>query len=835
MFNTLLKKLYPHLLVILIFIVVISYFFYPHWQGKVIQQGDVSSWQGSAREIIDYNKTHPDDPALWTGTMFSGMPSYQISTPMDYNFFNYIQKLLALGFLTGPIAIFFYCSVSFYILYLVLGLNIGFACVGALATSLVTGNFIVYEAGHIPKLVVLSMIGFILAGMILSYRGKWLQGAALFGLGMGINILNNHVQMSYYTFLLMLPLIFSFAYFHFKDKDIKGFLIPSGILTGITVLALLASSSTIFPTYEYAKETMRGGHILSTKSGTTDTDINAAGLQWDYAMNWSNGLEDLFSCIIPGAAGGGTSEPIETTSATVKNLRKQGYNPPKRMQAPLYWGSLPFTSGPFYFGAVMCLLFVLGLFTVKGPIKWWIAISVTLGLLLSMGKHFEMLNHFLFNYLPLYSKFRAPSSILSVVSYFFPILGMMAIYQLTQKEQKDETLIKKLYYSVGITGGICLFFAALGPSFFGFSHPSDPNYLKQGFDTEALIADRKSLMQSDSFRSLLLILASAGILWLYIKNKTSTLVVACVLGALILFDFGGVATRYVHKEDFISKSKKEQSQKPRPVDNQILSDKSTYRVLDLTVNTFNSAMPSFFHNHVGGYHPAKLQRYQDIIDRHIDPEINQLFAFSQNAGSDSSLTASLSTLSVLNMLNTKYYILGQPGKEVALPNSSAMGNAWLIQNIKFVNSPDEEIADLEKNNLKQFVIIHKEFESKISKTQFDGNGSIKLSSYSPNKLTYEFDSQTDQFVVFSEVWYGPDLGWHITIDGKETELVRANYVLRAAQIPAGKHQIVMEFKPRSFALGKTLSMLCSLLLIGLIGFVGYREFKNLKSSTINKQ
>ncbi|HEX5626051.1 MAG TPA: hypothetical protein VFX48_08545, partial [Saprospiraceae bacterium] len=330
MSNSIIKKIWPHLLVVVVFIAVISFFFFPHWQGKVMIQGDVSSWEGSAKEILDYNKTHPNDPALWTGTMFSGMPSYQISTPTHYNFLNYVQRALALFFLSGPIATFFYCALSFYVLYLVLGLSLPFAAVGGLATTLVTGNFIVWEAGHLPKLIVLAMTGFIIAGLILSYRGKWLLGAAIFGLGIGINVLNNHVQMSYYTMILLLPLIVSYAVSAIKEKKINSFVIPSAILAGVTALALLASSSSILPTYEYAKETMRGGHILKNKAGSTEGDVNQGGLQWDYAMNWSNGSTDVLSCLIPGLAGGGSSEPVDASSATVKEIRKKGYQPPKR-------------------------------------------------------------------------------------------------------------------------------------------------------------------------------------------------------------------------------------------------------------------------------------------------------------------------------------------------------------------------------------------------------------------------------------------------------------------------------------------------------------------------
>lgn len=825
MFSSLLKKLAPHIICVLLFIVLISYFFLPHWQGKVFQQGDVTSWQGSATEIIEHNKKHPDDPALWTGSMFSGMPAYQISTPTHYNLLNYVQTALSLGFLTGPIAIFFLCAISFYVLYLVLGLSVPLAFTGSLATFMVTGNFIVWEAGHLPKLVVLAMAGFILAGIILSYRGKYLKGGALFALGMGINILNNHVQMSYYLFLLTLPLIISFAFFHIKEGKYKEFLFPSFMMVGLMILAFLSSASSILPTYEYAKETMRGGHILTERADNNQAEVNKAGLQWDYAMNWSNGTQDILACIIPGAAGGGTAEPASANSATAKDLRKKGYQAPKRFQAPLYWGSLPFTSGPFYFGAIICFLFVLGLFIVKGPLKWWIASAVTFGILLSMGKHFEILNKFMFDYIPLYSKFRAPSSVLSVVSYFVPVLGMLALYEWSKQNNSKDLYQKSLYYSAGITGGICLIMAFLGGSLFGFEHPTDSTYVNQGLSLPALIEDRKSLLQADSLRSFLFIALTALALWLNLKNKLNIKYLSVGIAVLMLIDFGGIATRYVHKDDFVSKSRGEASHKPRPVDQQILNDKSYHRVLDLTVNTFNSSIPSFHHKHVGGYHPAKLQRYQDIIDHHLDREIQQLSGQLQTAQSDSAVIQAMSGLKVMNMLNTKYFILGQPGKEISFPNPFASGPAWFVNEVQWVKTPDEEISAVNTINPNQTAVLHEEFKDKLTQLSPDPSASIQLSSYSPNKLVYKSNASTDQLAVFSEVWYGPDLGWKIFIDGKETSLIRSNYVLRAAVIPAGSHEIVMEFKPQSFMVGKMLSMICSLLLILFMGFVAYKEYR----------
>lgn len=822
--NPLLSKILPHGISILLFILIISYFFFPHWQGKSIQQGDVTSWQGSAAEIIAHNKQYPDDPALWTESMFSGMPSYQISTPTHYNFLSYVQKALSLGFLSGPISIFFLCAVSFYVFYLVIGLSIPWAFTGSLATFLVTGNFIVWEAGHLPKLVVLGMAGYILAGIILSYRGKFLPGAALFALGMGINILNNHVQMSYYLFLLTAPLICSYAFYYLKKGEAKAFIIPSLLLAAVLILAFLASASSIFPTYEYAKETMRGGHILKERADDANADVNKTGLQWDYAMNWSNGTQDILACIIPGAAGGGTSEPASLTSATAKDLRQKGYQPPKRFQAPLYWGSLPFTSGPFYFGAIICFLFTLGLLTVRGPLKWWIAVAVFFGILLSMGKHFSILNRPLFDYLPLYSKFRAPSSVLSVVSYFVPVLAMLAIKEWLSSSLPSQQAQRKLFISAGLTGGLCLIVAVLGSSLFGFEHLSDSSYVNQGFSLPALIEDRKSLLQQDAFRSFFFIAISAGALWLYARKKIQEKYLVVLISSLLLVDFGSIATRYVHKDDFVSKSRSSAVQKPRAVDQQILQDKSYYRILDLTVNTFNSSVPSFHHKNVGGYHPAKLQRYQDIIDHHLDKEIQTLGAQLSQATSDSALTQLLAGLQVMNMLNTKYFILGQPGKEQVLPNPSANGPVWLVQNIQYVSTPDEEIQTLASIQTKQTAVVDQMYKNELNGLNPDGTGSIELSQYSPNKIKYKANLSTEQLAVFSEIWYGPDLGWKIYIDGKEHPMIRVNYTLRAARIPAGIHEIVMEFKPNSFHLGKMLSMVCSLLLIGFMGFVGYKEW-----------
>ncbi len=822
------KTFLPHAIALAFILAVISFFYWPVWQGKDIIKGDLLAWEGAAAEALNYHKS-TGNVALWTNSMFGGMPTYQIAVPPKGNFFDYVQQALSFGILKGPILTFFICGLSFYILYILLGLSSLLAVCGALATVLVTSNFLLFEAGHLTKLLVLASSGFIIAGFIVAYKSGLWRGCALFALGAGLNVINNHVQMSYYLFLSLLPLAVIYLIESLRERNWKGFVVPSAWLAAIAVLAVLSSASVLLPTYEYAKQTMRGEPIL-TKSPESQaiSSSEVEGLEWNYAMSWSNGWLDIASGLVPGAAGGSGSEPLSKQSAIAKDLRSKGYQIPKNFQAPLYWGELPFTGGPFYFGAVLCFLFVLGAFVVRGPLKWWLISATAIGILLSMGKHMSIINRPLFDYFPLFNKFRAPSSMLSVISYLIPILAFLAVLTVVRQEWTFQEFKRKWWISLGLTGGVCLFFAVLGPSFFSFSSPADATYAQSGFSVDALESDRMALMRSDGFRSLAFVLLTAAAVYFLAKGNLSTTYFGIALLLLILIDLGGVARRYVHWDQFVKTAQTKKDHKPRPVDLDVLADKSYYRVLDLTVNTFNSSIPSFHHKHVGGYHAAKLQRFQDLIDKRIQTEINQLSDILQVASSDSILQGVLSRLMVLNMLNTKYFILGQPGKEVSLTNVHAYGPAWFVKNVHLVESANDEISSLNTQNLRNTAVVHSEFKNVLSNTQFDAEGMISLKEYTPNKITYSTRAGTNQLAVFSEIWYGPNLGWKIYIDGKEGHLIRANYGLRAAEIPAGQHEVVLEFSPSSYYRGIILGRISSAVLLLLIGVVLYREIKSVK-------
>ncbi|MCB0662859.1 MAG: YfhO family protein, partial [Saprospiraceae bacterium] len=544
--------------------------------------------------------------------------------------------------------------------------------------------------------------------------------------------------------------------------------------------------------------TMRGEPILETRGEVTSSS-ETKGLEWGYAMQWSQGTMDVMSSLIPGIVGGSGQEPVSKSSAIAKFMR--GTPNPK---APLYWGSLPFTSGPPYLGAGIVFLFVLGLFLVKGKMKWWLGIATLLMILISMGRHFEFLNRIFFDYFPLFNNFRAPNSVMAVGAVFLPILGALGVQRILNKEIDGKEFKTALYWSAGITGGLCLFFALFGSSFFDFTAAVDAQYQQAA---SALVEDRKSLMQSDSFRSFIIIAIAAGLLWAYYNNKVKSTVLFVGLGLLFTVDLTMVGKRYLDNDSFVTERQYEQNFAPRQVDQQIMQDPDLYyRVLDLSINTFNSAQSSYFHKTIGGYHAAKLQRYQDMIDYHITKGNQQ----------------------VLNMLNTKYIINKE---EKAQLNQGAMGNGWFVGNIQLVDNANKEIEALSNFDPATTAVVHKEFESYVNGLNGAGTGTVSLTNYAPNKLTYTVNSSADQLAVFSEIWYGPNKGWKAYIDGNEAPHIRVDYCLRGLKIPSGQHEVIFEFNPESFQKGETISYISSSILLlaflGLFGFKGYQWFNEL--------
>ncbi len=809
------NKLITHLSCVVIIILTNIIYFYPQFDGKTLQQGDIISGESMKAEMRHYAEDE-EEVFLWNNGQFSGMPN-MIGVRSKNNFLYKTYKIFKLG-LNNPAGIFIAMALFFYIFFAAVGLNPFLGAFLALGISLSTDNLILWDAGHNSKVRTLAFTPIIILGIwMLFEKHKYLLGGAILALGLNYSLYAMHPQMTYYIFVIF------FVYGIIKivrtaqTGKWRPFLLASGTVALAVILALGSSATRLWSLYEYNKSSMRGAPVLveeKTKNTEAKSSSEVEGLDWEYAMSWSNSTIDLIASYIPGFAGGGSGEKVSESSKTYQTYRVKA--------APLYWGELPFTEGPIYIGAVLIFLFVFGLFYVKGDLKLWLGIGLLIAVLMSMGKHFEILNKFLFDNLPLYNKFRTPQSILSAAKFFIPILGGLALYHVFQEYQNIKNTKKKtvsahfnksLYWSVGICGGFALLMALIGPSLFDFQGPGDARMTQGGTDISPFIADRKSLMQSDSFRTLFLVLGAGASLWLLMNKKITTTLFIGLIGGLILFDTVGVSLRYLSHEDFVNERNYEQNFAKRPVDQQILSlekEREKYRVFDVSINTFNSASTSYWHNTIGGYHPAKLQRYQDVIERYIsknDPE-------------------------VLNMLNSKYFIApGKGGQAQVQRNPGALGNAWVVDEIVTVNSPNEEVSALgDINPSTQAVVLDKEYDNYVGDFDpvMDSSATVKLTKYQPDHLTYEFSAGSEQFVVFSEIWYGPDKGWKTYIDGEEVEHIRANYILRAMRVPAGQHKIEFIFKPKTYYTGEKITLASSLILLGsLVGIFGVKAYQEV--------
>jgi len=784
------RSLVPYLVPVLVILLCNIVYFLPQFSGKEVEQGDIIQYKGMAKEAIDFEKSTGED-ALWTNSMFGGMPTYQINTKNKGNLLGYVDRVFNLG-LKRPAGMFIAGMLGFYLLLLLLGVNPWLSMIGALFFGLSTNNLILYEAGHVTKLRTIMYGAPALAGMILVYKQKYLIGGSVFALFLGINIFANHPQMTYYLGFVML--IFGLIYLisAIRSKTLVLFLKSTLVIAVAGVLAVGASTSQLWTTYEYSNSTMRGKPILTASGGNVTSSSETDGLEWSYAMSWSIGAKDLLASFIPKAVGGGSGEWVDKDSYFSKKMQIR-----KDIQIPTYWGDLPFTSGPSYFGAIVIFLFLFGAFVVKGEVKWWLVASVVLTFLLAMGKNFPILNQTLYDYFPLFNKFRTPNSVLSITAILLPILAILGLSELVKNTDKQKFL-KPLYISFGVLASLCVFLYLFGTSFFSFSGKSDANY-EQFIDV--LIEQRKLMLKSSALNTLLLISLVAGLIWAFIKSKINTTTLLIGVGLIGVGDLFINGKSYLSERNFVSIKQYQQNFSPRPVDTQILQDNDpNFRVYDATINTFNSSKSSYFHKTIGGYHAAKLQRFQDIIDRHISKD-------NQN---------------VLNMLNTKYYIVTKgEGEESVIRNPAALGNAWFVNNIIKVSDANAEIDSLSNFDPAGDVIIHEEFADYVQGLSLSKNGDISLTKYTPNRLEYTVDTQGDQFAVFSEIWYGPNKGWQASIDGQPVDHIRVNYLLRGLKVPSGQHQIVFEFVPKSFFTGAKIAFICSLLILLLSGFTLY--------------
>ncbi len=809
--KNLLRKSGPYILAVVLFLVISVLYFSPVLEGKKLQSSDGAQFKGMSKEIVDYRNATGKE-ALWSNNMFSGMPAYLTSTIYSGELLSSIQK--AVTSISQPVMILTLSFTFFFILCILLYIGVWTAFAASLAYGFMTFTFVVMVTGHLTKAHALTYTALVVAGILVAFKKNRIGGSLLAAVGLSLMLSANHLQMTYYVAILSLILGITYLVYAIREKTLPDFTKTAGLLLIAALFAVGTNFSRLYTTYEYGKYSMRGQSELSLNN-----ENKSSGLDKEYILDYSYDLGEAMTAFIPRFKGGGMSEPLTTGSETYKFLAEaQGAEKAKKAVEsgmPMYWGSQPISGAPFYFGAVLCFLFVLGIFLVKGKDKWWLLAVFVVSLLLSLGKNFSLLTNLMLDYFPGYNKFRDVKNIIVIEQFAMALLGALAIKEVYQRKISSEEFLKSLKYAFGITGGLALIFAVI-PSLAGsFSGSTDAQYLKMGWPqqlVDALIADRQSALRIDAFRSFIFVLFAAGGLWAYWNNKIKAQYAIILWVGLVLVDMWPVNKKYFNNDNFTSKKEVAVPFQEMPVDKEIKKDKDLYyRVLNLQ-NPMADARTSFFHKSLGGYHGAKMKRYNELNSYAIEPEMRLLIEGFQKPERIDSI---MSCLSVVNMLNTKYFIydLSQP----PLPNTHALGNAWFVKTAKVVSNADQEVTSIKSFDPKSTAIVNQSFSKDLGGfTSGSGEGEIKLTEYQPNDLKYDATVNSgSQLAVFSEIYYPK--GWKSFIDGKETTHFQVDYVLRAMIIPAGKHRVEFKFEPSSYYVGNNVSMASSILLLLAIG------------------
>ncbi|MEA3497008.1 MAG: YfhO family protein [Bacteroidota bacterium] len=806
-----LKNFVPHIIAILAFFVIMAFYFSPAMEGKVLKQHDIVMAKSMQSEITDYGKK-TDGPILWTNSIFGGMPTYQIWMRYPNNISTHLMRFIKLKFLPAPFGSFFIYFICFYIFMLVLRIRPELAFIGGVAFAFSSYNLINIEAGHITKGLAVGFAPLVLSGIILALRKKYLLGLIITAIALALEIRANHLQITYYLFIMIMILLIVDFVRAFKEKQLPDFFKASvAMLIGL-ILAISVNITSLWTTQEYSKLTMRGGSDLKEKQK------DGEGLEKDYALSWSYGTLESFTLLVPGFSGGASAQALSESSHTFKELVNKGVSQQQARtyikSMPTYWGAMRSTSGPIYIGSVIIFLFVLGMFIVKDRKKWWLFATAILALFLAMGENFPVLTDLFFKYFPLYNKFRVPMTLLLIVSLSVPILSMLTLEKIVKKDVPLMEFKKALKYSLYGVGSILLVFILFGGSLFSFSGVADQQ-LAQGDNAwlvDVLKQDRARMLRIDSLRSLIFILLVAGSIYLYYTEKLKIKYFYAIVGLVILIDLVGVGSRYFNKDDFHRKQRRNQEVVAmRASDQAILQDPDiNYRVMDLTVNPWNDASPAYYHKFIGGYHGAKLARYQDMIEHHLTPELQALISDLREGKQ-----IDPAKIPVYNMLNTKYFIASAEQRGIIF-NKNHLGNAWFIEEIKLAKNPDQEINAMKGFDPDKTAIVDEKFANQFEGFIFKKNdlASIVLTEYHPNHLNYQSNSSTDQIAVFSEIYYSK--GWNAYIDGKLVNHFRANYILRAMKVPAGKHNIEFKFEPKSYFIGSKISLTSSIILVLLV-------------------
>lgn len=801
------------LLALLVFIAVSFIYCAPSLDGKIISAGDVISGNAAAHETSQFY-AETGENTYWTGSLFSGMPNYQVSCRYESaKWLKPLRRVLVGNRVKNCQWALFMYFLCFFILLRSLRVDKSLSMVGALAMGLSSYFLIIIPAGHFFKVTTIPLMSVTAAGFVHIFRKRYLPGMALTCVCTAVGFID-HPQMSYYILMMVGLFWLAELAIHIREKRMKDFVLGT-LLFGVSLaVGLGANSASVFANKEYASQTMRGGHSDLVKA--EDAQNKTKGLDLDYATQWSYGIGESLSFLVPGARGGASGYDVGTDSKLYETLVKHRID--RRTaeqfcsQVPLYWGDQPFTSGNVYMGAIVCFLFVLGLIVVKSPYKWALAIATLLSVMLAWGNHFMPLTEFFFKYFPMYNKFRAVSSILIVAEITMPLLGFMALRDLSGDGLEKRFKQRALLTAAGITGGICLVLALFAGSLYDFTAPGDASYASQlpDFVYQAILDERKALLVSDSFRSLLFILGAAFVIWLYISDKLKASWMTGILCVLVVADMWGVDKRYFNDSHFVTPKQNKAVYTMMPYEKQILADPDPhFRVFNLTTNTFNEARTSYYLKHIGGYNAAKLRRYQDLIDEHL----------------------SKMNMNVISMLNTKYIIVkGQDGQPTPMANPDAMGNAWYVDSLYVVDNANEESEALRSLDLRTSAVLDREFAGYLPEglTQAvsesgtclvrpeKAESSVRLTNYAPNALDYVCRSSQPSTIVFSEIYY--PFGWKASIDGQPADHYRVDYLLRALNVPAGEHQIRFVFDPDSVKKGNVLSLTCIFLMYAFVLF-----------------
>ena len=826
------KKFLPDVVVVLVFAIIsFAYFLVPVTQGKILFQHDASAGVGSAQELTEYqNRT--GETTRWTNSIFGGMPTYQMSP--SYQSTDGLSQVMNAYHLWLPDNVWFLFAylLGFYILLRAFDFRQTLAALGSIMWAFSSYFLIIIAAGHLWKVMALAYLPPMIAGIVLAYRGRYLSGFIVTALFTAFEIKANHVQMTYYYLFIILFMVIAYLVKAVREKQLSGFMKSTGVVAAAAVIGIAINLSSLYHTWQYQKESMRGKSELVKKDAANQT---SSGLDRDYITQWSYGIDETLTLLVPDAKGGATVPLSKNATAMAKaDPQIQSMIPQLYDAIPQYFGTQPGTSGPVYVGAFVLFLFILGLFIVRGSMKWALLAATVLSVLLAWGHNFMGFTNFFLDYIPMYAKFRTVASILVIAEFTIPLLAALALKKIVDEPEVLTKQMKFVYISLALTAGVALLLALFPGMMEPFVSDQERQMITsiQGMDGNTanmilsnIAAMREAMVSADAWRSVIVILIGFALLFLYKMKKLRADYMVICMAVLCLVDMWQVDKRYLNDEMFVPKSERDMPHQATSTDLVIMKDKSLdYRVLNLASNTFNENETSYFHKSIGGYHPAKLRRYQEMIDAYIAPEMQKTMQAIAAAGGNMQVVDGVKTFPVLNMLNTKYFILPlQGGTTAPIQNPYAQGNGWFVNKLNYVDDANAEYAEVGKIDVRHEAVADKKFEAALGQAKAnDSTATVKLDKYEPNNLQYTVNSKNGGVVVFSEIYYP---GWTATIDGQPAELGRVNYILRAVSVKPGKHTVVLDFHPTSISTTETIAYIAIVILLLAIAGAGYMEWR----------